>query len=71
MSCSGYEPFHKKPRLTPMDPATAVAEFLIFDEQFPRSVRRCLSECEAATASCAGHAGRARTRRNRRSGSRP
>ena len=42
MSCSGYEPFHKKPRPEPKDPGIAVAEFLIFDEQFPRSVRRCL-----------------------------
>ncbi len=42
MSCSGYEPFHKKPRMMPIDPAAAVAEFLIFDEQFPCSIRRCL-----------------------------
>ncbi len=55
MSCSGYEPFHKKARSAPIDAATAVAEFLIFDEQFPRSVRRCLWECEAATASAAGN----------------
>ena len=55
MSCSGYEPFHKKARSAPIDPGTAVAEFLLFDEQFPRSVYRCLGECEAATASAAGH----------------
>jgi uncharacterized alpha-E superfamily protein len=55
MSCSGYEPFHKKTQLTPTDPGTAVAEFLIFDEQFPRSIRRCLWECESATASAAGN----------------
>lgn len=55
MSCSGYEPFHKKPRPAPIDPASAVAEFLIFDEQFPRSVRRCLWECESACASAAGN----------------
>jgi uncharacterized alpha-E superfamily protein len=55
MSCSGYEPFHKKARLVPHDPAAAVAEFLIFDELFPRSVRRCLWECESATASAAGN----------------
>ena len=54
-SCSGYEPFHKKTRLVPNDPAAAVAEFLIFDEQFPRSIRRCLWECESATASAAGN----------------
>jgi uncharacterized alpha-E superfamily protein len=46
-SCSGYEPFHKK--LRPHgDIATAVADFLIFDPQFPRSVVCCLGECEAA-----------------------
>ena len=48
MSCSGYEPFHKKPRPAPVDPGTAVADFLIFDDQFPRSVRRCLGECGTA-----------------------
>jgi uncharacterized alpha-E superfamily protein len=54
MSCSGYEPFHKKPRPLPMDPGLAVAEFLIFDDQFPRSIRRCLWECETALAAAAG-----------------
>ena len=54
MSCSGCEPFYKKPRPTPIDPGSAVAEFLIFDEQFPRSVRRCLWECQEATAAAAG-----------------
>ena len=38
-----------------VDPATAVAEFLIFDEQFPRSIRRCLWECESAAAAAAGN----------------
>lgn len=62
MSCSGYEPYHKKLRITPMDPAAAVAEFLIFDEQFPRSIRRCLWECESAVATVAGNpVGRDRT----------
>lgn len=55
MSCSGYEPFHKKLRPSPIDPGTAVAEFLLFDGQFPRSVRRCLSECEWAVAAAAGN----------------
>jgi uncharacterized alpha-E superfamily protein len=55
MSCSGYEPFHKKPRPAPLDPAVAVAEFLIFDEQFPRSIRRCVWECEGAAAAAAGN----------------
>ncbi|MDY3562931.1 alpha-E domain-containing protein [Gemmata sp. JC673] len=66
MSCSGYEPFHKKARATPMDPATAVAEFLIFDEQFPRSIKRCLWECESAIAAAAGNpVGRDRTKPER------
>lgn len=56
MSCSGYEPFHKKPRPLPVDPGAAVAEFLIFDDQFPRSVRRCLGECGRALAAAAGSA---------------
>jgi uncharacterized alpha-E superfamily protein len=55
MSCSGYEPFHKKPRTMPIDPAAAVAEFLLFDELFPRSIRRCLWECESAASSAAGN----------------
>jgi len=55
MSCSGYEPFHKKTRALPIDPATAVAEFLIFDESFPRSIHRCLWECETAAAAVAGN----------------
>jgi uncharacterized alpha-E superfamily protein len=54
-SCSGYEPFHKKPRPLPSEPAAAVADFLIFDEQFPRSVKRCLWECESAAAAAAGN----------------
>lgn len=45
MSCSGYEAFHKKPRMMPIDPGIAVAEFLIFDEQFPRSIKHCLKAC--------------------------
>ena len=67
MSCSGYEPFHKKPRVMPIDPASAVAEFLIFDGQFPRSVRRCLWECESAAAAVAGNpVGRGQTEPERR-----
>ncbi|OWK36781.1 alpha-E domain-containing protein [Fimbriiglobus ruber] len=54
MSCSGYEPFHKKPRIGAIDTGIAVAEFLIFDEQFPRSIRRCLSECLTAAAAISG-----------------
>ncbi|HJZ56999.1 MAG TPA: alpha-E domain-containing protein, partial [Gemmataceae bacterium] len=55
MSCSGYEPFHKKPRPAALDPGAAVAEFLIFDDLFPRSIRRCLWECEGAAAAVAGN----------------
>ena len=55
MSCSGYEPFHKKPRPAPIEAGIAVAEFLIYDEQFPRSIRRCLWECEMAAAAAAGN----------------
>lgn len=61
-SCSGYEAFHKKPHSFPIDPATAVAEFLILDQLFPRSIRRCLWECESAATAAAGNAvGRAAT----------
>ncbi|MGL6097494.1 MAG: alpha-E domain-containing protein [Fimbriiglobus sp.] len=50
MSCSGYEPFHKRPRLHTTDPGTAVAEFLILDEQFPRSVRWCITRSRHAAS---------------------
>jgi uncharacterized alpha-E superfamily protein len=45
-SCSGYEAFHKF-RGT-MDQGISVADFLIFDTAFPRSVRYCLRRCQAA-----------------------
>jgi len=54
MSCSGYEPFHKIPRSAHADPAASVAEFLIFDPLFPRSVRRCILECRWASAAISG-----------------
>jgi uncharacterized alpha-E superfamily protein len=54
MSCSGYEPFHKTPRPATMDLGIAVAEFLFFDQPFPRSVRHCLQECAAAIATATG-----------------
>jgi uncharacterized alpha-E superfamily protein len=44
MSCSGYEPFHKTVHPS-ADIGTEVAEFLIFDDQFPRSVHHCLTAC--------------------------
>jgi uncharacterized alpha-E superfamily protein len=53
MSCSGYEPYHKKPCAS-TDPGCAVADFLIFDPLFPRSVRRCLSECRQAARAISG-----------------
>ena len=52
-SCSGYEPFHKKVR-APVDTGTAVADFLIFDAQFPRSVCCCLAECRKAIHAISG-----------------
>jgi uncharacterized alpha-E superfamily protein len=52
-SCSGYEPYHKKHR-SMADPGSAVADFLIFDPLFPRSVRRCVAECLGATRAISG-----------------
>src|SRR4051794_15414980 len=49
-SCSGYEPYHKKHRGT-ADPGLAVTEFLVFEPLFPRSVKRCLEECQKAVHS--------------------
>jgi uncharacterized alpha-E superfamily protein len=46
MSCSGYEAFHRF-RGT-MDQGISVADFLIFDSAFPRSVRYCLRRCQEA-----------------------
>jgi uncharacterized alpha-E superfamily protein len=51
-SCSGYEPFHKQ-RVT-LDQGVSVADFLIFDPIFPRSVRRCLWYCQEATQKISG-----------------
>jgi uncharacterized alpha-E superfamily protein len=55
MSCSGYEPFHKSPRNATLDTGVAVADFLIHDELFPRSVAHCIGECRAASATIAEH----------------
>ncbi len=52
-SCSGYEPFHKKVRM-PVDTGTAVADFLIFDAQFPRSVHFSLTACRNAVHAISG-----------------
>jgi uncharacterized alpha-E superfamily protein len=51
-SCSGYEPFHKQ-RQT-FEQGTAIADFLIFDSVFPRSVRRCLLYCQEASHKISG-----------------
>lgn len=53
MSCSGYEPYHKKPRIA-SDPGLAIAGFLIFDPLFPRSIRRCLMDCQKAVQAISG-----------------
>ena len=73
-SCSAYEPFHKKRLLG--DPGDSVADFLIFDPLFPRSVRFCLGQCRQAgprdlgtAAGAARQRGRARARRAGRAGS--
>jgi uncharacterized alpha-E superfamily protein len=52
-SCSGYEPFHKQRQ--GMDKGTSVADFLIFDPIFPRSIWRCLLYCQQASRKIGGH----------------
>jgi uncharacterized alpha-E superfamily protein len=52
-SCSGYEPFHKQHRGN-ADPGLSVPDFLIFDPQFPRSVRHCLRQCQLAAHAISG-----------------
>jgi uncharacterized alpha-E superfamily protein len=54
MSCSGYEPFHKQ--RPGSDPGISVADFLIFDSIFPRSVRFCLGRCRTAAYAISGRA---------------
>ena len=51
-SCSGYEAFHKKRMLG--DRGISVADFLIFDSLFPRSVRYCLHLCQRAAHKVSG-----------------
>jgi uncharacterized alpha-E superfamily protein len=51
-SCSAYEPFLKKRLLG--DPGHSVADFLILDRLFPRSVRFCLTECRQRVHSISG-----------------
>jgi uncharacterized alpha-E superfamily protein len=52
MSCSAYEPFLKKRLLG--DPGYSVADFLIFEPMFPRSVRFCLNQCRKAVHAISG-----------------
>jgi len=52
-SCSGYEPYQKKVKVA-ADPGVAVADFLIFDPLFPRSVLRCLRECQKGIHAISG-----------------
>lgn len=51
-SCSGYEPFHK--RRPGGDLGISVADFLVLDPKFPRSVRYCLSRCQRAAHAISG-----------------
>jgi uncharacterized alpha-E superfamily protein len=51
-SCSGYEMFHKQHSALGL--GTTVAEFLIFDTKFPRSVRHCLNSCREAAHKISG-----------------
>jgi uncharacterized alpha-E superfamily protein len=51
-SCSGYEPFHKQ--RAGFEHGTQVADFLIFDRIFPRSVRFCLYKCKTASERISG-----------------
>jgi uncharacterized alpha-E superfamily protein len=46
MSTSGYEPYHKS--RVAAEAGVSVADFLIYDPLFPRSVLRCLRECQQA-----------------------
>ena len=69
MSCSGYEPFHKQ--RPGADPGIAVADFLIFDSIFPRSVRFCLGKCRAAAYAISGRTDRQARQRGRARSRRP
>jgi len=54
-SCSGYEPFHKQYDSRDMLMSTAVADFLIFDPIFPRSVRNSLHMFQTALHAISGN----------------
>jgi uncharacterized alpha-E superfamily protein len=51
-SCSGYEPFNKKRLVSEL--GSSVADFLVFDPLFPRSVRYCLARCQRAVHAISG-----------------
>ena len=51
-SCSGYEPFHKKRILGEL--GMSVADFLVLEPRFPRSVRYCLNRCQRAAHAISG-----------------
>lgn len=53
-SCSGYEPYHKTLAGFTGDVGVSVADFLIYDPLFPRSVRRCLHACQQAAHAISG-----------------
>lgn len=53
-SCSGYEPFHKQVQ-PPQEVGQAVADFLILNRRFPRSVLYCLTRCLLAAHAVSGH----------------
>ncbi len=46
MSTSAYEPYHKSRVVA--EAGVSVADFLIYDPLFPRSILRCLRECQFA-----------------------
>ncbi len=50
-SCSGYEPFLKHAKIVENQVGNAVAQFLIFEKSFPRSVSYCVAECLKAVLS--------------------
>ena len=56
MSCSGYEPYHKTHvgHEVGTEVGVSIADFLIYDPLFPRSVLRCLRECQEAAHAISG-----------------
>jgi uncharacterized alpha-E superfamily protein len=52
MSTSGYEPYHKSRVVA--EAGVSVADFLIYDVLFPRSVMHCLRQCQQAVHAISG-----------------